>query len=95
MEVGPKCLHSNKHNGFIINFLFFADMSAFSSGNLQMRSWSYGCLSGTFPGFNVLPKLLLNHMNLPQIYGAFAALLFGKSDVHVPDGQVTVDLKWF
>ncbi|KAG7334069.1 hypothetical protein KOW79_002476 [Hemibagrus wyckioides] len=61
------------------------------SDNLQKRSWSYGCLSGTFPGFTVLCRLLLNHINLSQIYGAFAALLFGKSDFHVPDGQVDLD----
>ncbi|MCI4376424.1 hypothetical protein PGIGA_G00188250 [Pangasianodon gigas] len=59
--------------------------------NFRMRSWSYGCLSGTVPGFTVLPRLLLNHISLPQIYGAFAALLFGKSDFHVPDGQVDLD----
>ncbi|XP_017319576.1 WD repeat- and FYVE domain-containing protein 4 isoform X1 [Ictalurus punctatus] len=59
--------------------------------NLQMRSWSYGCLSGTFPGFTVLTSLLLNHISLPQIYRVFAALLFGKSDFHVPDGQVDLD----
>lgn len=85
LQVIHVCTHK-----FIINLLFFDDMPAFSSGNLQMGSWSYGCLSGTFPGFSVLPKLLLNHMNHPEIYGAFAALLFGKSDVHVSDGQVTV-----
>ncbi|XP_060781914.1 WD repeat- and FYVE domain-containing protein 4 isoform X2 [Neoarius graeffei] len=61
------------------------------TGNLRMRSWSYGCLSGMVPGFTVLPRLLLNHISLPQIYGAFAALLFGKSDFHVPDGQVNLD----
>ncbi|KAK3573074.1 hypothetical protein QTP86_012277 [Hemibagrus guttatus] len=59
--------------------------------NLQKRSWSYGCLSGTFPGFTVLCRLLLNHISLSQIYGAFAALLFGKSDFHISDGQVDLD----
>ncbi|XP_060728472.1 WD repeat- and FYVE domain-containing protein 4 isoform X2 [Tachysurus vachellii] len=59
--------------------------------NFQRRSWSYGCLSGTVPGFTVLCRLLLNHISLSQIYGAFAALLFGKSDFHVPDGQADLD----
>ncbi|KAF7710465.1 WD repeat- and FYVE domain-containing protein 4 isoform X3 [Silurus meridionalis] len=58
---------------------------------LKMCSWSYECLSGMFPGFTVLSRLLLSHISLPQIYGAFAALLFGKSDFHVPDGQVDLD----
>lgn len=64
-------------------------MLPFSSDNFQRRSWSYGCLSGTVPGFTVLCRLLLNHISLSQIYGAFAALLFGKSDFHVPGGEVT------
>ncbi|XP_066534651.1 WD repeat- and FYVE domain-containing protein 4 [Hoplias malabaricus] len=60
-------------------------------GNWGTRSWSYECLSCTCPGFTVLPRLLLSHINLPQIYGAFAALLLGKSDFPIPDGQMDLD----
>ncbi|KAL7877774.1 hypothetical protein SRHO_G00044170 [Serrasalmus rhombeus] len=60
-------------------------------GNLGSRSWSYECLSCTCPGFTLLNRLLLGHISLPQIYGAFAALLMGKADLHIPDGQVDLD----
>ncbi|KAI4877629.1 hypothetical protein NFI96_022988 [Prochilodus magdalenae] len=60
-------------------------------GYLGLRSWSYEYVSCTCPGFTVLPRLLLSHLSLPQIYGVFAALLMGKADFHIPDGQVDLD----
>uniref|UniRef100_A0A671QJ83 Alfy-like armadillo-like repeat domain-containing protein n=1 Tax=Sinocyclocheilus anshuiensis TaxID=1608454 RepID=A0A671QJ83_9TELE len=75
-------------------FLFILD-------HLKSRSWSFECLSCICPGFEVLQKLLVNHIHLPQVYGAIAALLIGKSDFQVPAGlyyalffgwQVDVDM---
>ncbi|XP_049337281.1 WD repeat- and FYVE domain-containing protein 4 isoform X1 [Astyanax mexicanus] len=60
-------------------------------GHLGLHSWSFECLSCTCPGFTVLPRLLLSHISSPQIYGAFAALLMGKADFHIPNGQVDLD----
>ncbi|XP_035387227.1 WD repeat- and FYVE domain-containing protein 4 isoform X2 [Electrophorus electricus] len=63
-------------------------------GNLKTRFWSHECLSCTCPGFTVLPKLLLSHISLPQVYGAIAALLLGKADLPMADmtnGQVDID----
>ncbi|XP_072534107.1 WD repeat- and FYVE domain-containing protein 4 isoform X2 [Salminus brasiliensis] len=60
-------------------------------GHLGSCSWSFECLSCTCPGFTLLPRLLLSHISLPQIYGVFAALLRGKADFHIPDGQVDLD----
>ncbi|XP_062852239.1 WD repeat- and FYVE domain-containing protein 4 [Trichomycterus rosablanca] len=59
--------------------------------NLRVQSWSYGCLSSVCPGFTVLSRLLLSHINLPQIYCDFAALLLGKNNFNIPDGQVDLD----
>ncbi|TSK22773.1 WD repeat- and FYVE domain-containing protein 4 [Bagarius yarrelli] len=59
--------------------------------NLQKHSWSYEYLSSTFPGFTLLCRLLLNHISLPQIYGAFAALLFGRSNFYKPNEQENLD----
>ncbi|XP_042625050.1 WD repeat- and FYVE domain-containing protein 4-like isoform X1 [Cyprinus carpio] len=60
--------------------------------NLKSRSLSFECLSCICPGFEVLQKLLVSHIPLPQVYGAIAALLIGKSDFQVPAGQVDVDM---
>ncbi|XP_076831011.1 WD repeat- and FYVE domain-containing protein 4 isoform X2 [Brachyhypopomus gauderio] len=60
-------------------------------GNLETRSWSSECLTCTCPGFAVLPRLLLRHVGLPQIYGAFAALLLGKAELPMTEGQVDID----
>uniref|UniRef100_A0A8C2HPE0 WDFY family member 4 n=1 Tax=Cyprinus carpio TaxID=7962 RepID=A0A8C2HPE0_CYPCA len=60
--------------------------------NLKSRSLSFECLSCICPGFEVLQKLLVSHIPLPQVYGAIAALLIGKSDFQVPAGQVEVTL---
>uniref|UniRef100_A0A671PYY1 WD repeat- and FYVE domain-containing protein 4-like n=1 Tax=Sinocyclocheilus anshuiensis TaxID=1608454 RepID=A0A671PYY1_9TELE len=60
--------------------------------NLKSRSWSFECLSCICPGFEVLQKLLVSHIHLPQVYGAISALLIGKSDFQVPAGQVEVTL---
>uniref|UniRef100_A0A673JM56 WD repeat- and FYVE domain-containing protein 4-like n=1 Tax=Sinocyclocheilus rhinocerous TaxID=307959 RepID=A0A673JM56_9TELE len=62
-------------------------MEIFILDNLKSRSWSFECLSCICPGFEVLQKLLVSHIHLPQIYGAIAALLIGKSDFQVPDGD--------
>lgn len=67
----------------VTHFLFILD-------NLKSRSWSFECLSCICPGFDVLQKILVNHIHLPQVYGAIAALLIGKSDFQVPAGQVEV-----
>ncbi len=69
------------HN--VTHFLFIVD-------NLKSRTWSFECLSCICPGFDVLQKSLVNHIHLPQVYGAIAALLIGKSDFQVPAGQVDV-----
>uniref|UniRef100_A0AAY5EMX6 DUF4704 domain-containing protein n=1 Tax=Electrophorus electricus TaxID=8005 RepID=A0AAY5EMX6_ELEEL len=64
-------------------------------GNLKTRFWSHECLSCTCPGFTVLPKLLLSHISLPQVYGAIAALLLGKADLPMADmtnGQLHLNL---
>uniref|UniRef100_A0A8B9LHN3 WDFY family member 4 n=1 Tax=Astyanax mexicanus TaxID=7994 RepID=A0A8B9LHN3_ASTMX len=63
-------------------------------GHLGLHSWSFECLSCTCPGFTVLPRLLLSHISSPQIYGAFAALLMGKADFHIPNGQVSFNFSF-
>ncbi|XP_052429042.1 WD repeat- and FYVE domain-containing protein 4 isoform X1 [Carassius gibelio] len=68
------------------------DMPTSITDNLKSRSWSFECLSCICPGFEVLQKLLVNHIHLPQVYGAIAALLIGQSDFKVPAGQVDVDM---
>ncbi|XP_016084845.1 WD repeat- and FYVE domain-containing protein 4-like [Sinocyclocheilus grahami] len=60
--------------------------------NLKSRSWSFECLSCICPGFEVLQKLLVSHIHLPQVYGAISALLIGKPDFQVLAGQVDVDM---
>ncbi|XP_051772048.1 WD repeat- and FYVE domain-containing protein 4 isoform X3 [Ctenopharyngodon idella] len=68
------------------------EMPTSITDNLKSRSWSFECLSCICPGFEVLQKLLVSHIHLPQIYGALAALLIGKSDFQVPAGQVDIDM---
>lgn len=68
------------------------DIPTSITDNLKCRSWSFECLSCICPGFEVLQKLLVNHIHLPQIYGALAALLIGKPNFQVPAGQVDVDM---
>ncbi|RXN17560.1 WD repeat- and FYVE domain-containing 4-like protein [Labeo rohita] len=67
------------------------EMPSNITDHLKSRSWSFECLSCICPGFDVLQKLLVNHIHLPQVYGAIAALLIGKSDFQVSAGQVDLD----
>lgn len=66
-----------------------------SIDNLRSHSWSYECLSCICPGFDVLQKLLITHIHLPQIYGSLAALLLGKSDFQVSIEQVSAVFPFF
>ncbi|TRY83639.1 hypothetical protein DNTS_003868 [Danionella cerebrum] len=68
------------------------DMSTSITDHLKCRSLSFECLSCACPGFEVLQKLLISHMHLPEIYEALAAMLIGKSDFQVSDVQVDVDV---
>lgn len=83
------CMWLFKKN--VIKYLYFW-LCHFPLDNLKSRSWSFECLSCICPGFEVLQKLLVSHIHLPQIYGALAALLIGKSDFQVPAGQVVLTL---
>lgn len=68
------------------------EMPTSITDNLRSHSWSYECLSCICPGFDVLQKLLITHIHLPQIYGSLAALLLGKSDFQVSVEQKDVDV---
>ncbi|XP_062319191.1 WD repeat- and FYVE domain-containing protein 4 isoform X1 [Osmerus eperlanus] len=60
--------------------------------NLRGHSWSSECLSVPCPGFDVLRRLLVQLAHLPQVYGALAALLLGRTTTLTPDPQEQVDL---
>ncbi|XP_056616257.1 WD repeat- and FYVE domain-containing protein 4 isoform X2 [Triplophysa dalaica] len=68
------------------------EMPTSITDNLRSHSWSYECLSCICPGFDVLQKLLITHIHLPQIYGSLAAMLLGKSDFQVSIEQEDVDV---
>ncbi|XP_030628686.1 WD repeat- and FYVE domain-containing protein 4 [Chanos chanos] len=58
---------------------------------LKGASWSYECMSGVCPGFDVLQRLLVHHVKIPQIYSILAALLLGDTGFETPADQVDLD----
>ncbi|KAL4641072.1 WD repeat- and FYVE domain-containing protein 4 isoform X1 [Arapaima gigas] len=48
--------------------------------NLRAQSWSCEGFSSACPGFQVLQKLLINHVKVPQVYGVLAVLLLRKTN---------------
>ncbi|XP_020565278.1 WD repeat- and FYVE domain-containing protein 4 isoform X3 [Oryzias latipes] len=59
--------------------------------NLRGHLWSCELLSGTCPGFVLLQELLIKNVHLPQVYGALAALLLGKTVTYTVDEKGYLD----
>nr|XP_015201808.1 PREDICTED: WD repeat- and FYVE domain-containing protein 4 isoform X1 [Lepisosteus oculatus] len=60
--------------------------------NLKMRSWSFERTNAASPGFDLLQRLLGNHINIPQVYFLLAALFLQKTGCEVPTGQMDLDV---
>ncbi|XP_023679913.1 WD repeat- and FYVE domain-containing protein 4 isoform X2 [Paramormyrops kingsleyae] len=59
--------------------------------NLKAQAWPCEVLSSTCGGFQVLQKLLLHHVGIPQVYGILAVLLLRKTDFESLTGKLDID----
>ncbi|XP_076019917.1 WD repeat- and FYVE domain-containing protein 4 isoform X2 [Genypterus blacodes] len=59
--------------------------------SLRVHSRSSECRSTICPGFDVLQGLLVRQVQLPQVYGALAALLVGRKANHIVDEKAHLD----
>uniref|UniRef100_A0A3B3TB69 WD repeat- and FYVE domain-containing protein 4 n=1 Tax=Paramormyrops kingsleyae TaxID=1676925 RepID=A0A3B3TB69_9TELE len=62
--------------------------------NLKAQAWPCEVLSSTCGGFQVLQKLLLHHVGIPQVYGILAVLLLRKTDFESLTGKISAAPTW-